>query len=241
MRAARGKVGTGAARLRAFRACALSESEVGARSAGAAARKGGLKRCPRASATHAQPEQRARRNTTQRARNARGYGGRAAPPAKRAQRVSRNIAGKQRGERRPPRGKQGNKKYAVSAAAPPRGAGEAYAASGNHPPKPTERARHGAAGPAAGCRAGGRKGGRALAAGGRKRGRPIGRAGVSAGGRKRERPKGRSQRKHARSERPPAAKGRSQRKHARSDRPPAAKGRPQRSPPRDQPAAGVCS
>lgn len=101
---------------------------------------------------------------------ARGYGGRAATPAKRAQRESRDIAGKKRGERRPPRGKQGNKKHAVSAAAPPRGAGEANAASGNHPPKPTERARHGAAAPAAGCRAGGRKGGRALAAGGRKGG-----------------------------------------------------------------------
>lgn len=183
MRGALGKAGTGAARLRSFRACALSESEVGARSAGAAARKGGLKRCPRASATHAQPEQRALRNATQGAYKARGYGGRAATPAKRAQRVSRNIAGKQRGERRPPRGKQGNKKHAVSAAAPPARAARGNAASGIRPPKPTERARHGAAAPAAGCRAGGRKGGRALAAGGRKRGRPRGRAGERAGGR----------------------------------------------------------
>lgn len=170
MRAARGKAGTGAARLRSFRACALSGSEVGARSAGAAARKGGLKRCPRASATHAQPEQRARRNATQGAHKARGYGGRAATPAKRAQRESRNIAGKKRGERRPPRGKRGKKNHGVSAAAPTDRAARGNAASGKRPPKPREHARHGAAAPAAGCRAGGRKGGRALAAGGREGG-----------------------------------------------------------------------
>ena len=149
---------------------------MGARSAGAAARKGGLKRCPRASATHAQPEQRARRNTTKGARKARGYGGRAAPPAARGRDARsgehRNKGQQKRGQQRRPRAHLARKPVQSAQPRRPQGrpVGTRQAANARRNPRSardTER---------------------------RARRRPIGRAGERAGGRK-----------AARSERPPAA------------------------------------